>query len=185
MGGLLFKNKHRVPSARLTGWDYSAGGFYFVTVCVKQHECVFGGINNGVMCLNRLGAVVYSEWLKTFELRPHILCDSFIIMPNHMHAIVKINNDSINDNGRDVPRHVFTCADSKTNQFGPLPSNSLQSIINHFKGAVTKYANQNNIDFQWLPRFHDRIIRNEQSLYNIRKYTINNPANWRLDKFFN
>jgi len=183
MGDLLFKNKYRVPSARLTDWDYSAGGFYFVTVCVKQHECIFGGINNGVMCLNRLGAVVYKCWKEIPQHFPFVRLGEFVVMPNHVHGILEICENKNLGVGVET-QNIASLQTPYKNKFGPQSKN-LSSIVRGFKIGVTKYTNQNNIDFQWLSRFHDHIIRNEQSLYNIRKYTINNPANWRLDKFFN
>ena len=55
----LFKNKYRIKSARLKNWDYSNNGCYFVTFCVKDHECVLGNIVNNEMVLNKYGKIVY------------------------------------------------------------------------------------------------------------------------------
>lgn len=67
------------------------------------------------------------------------------------------------------------------NKFGPQLKN-LSSIIRGFKIGVTKYARSNNIDFAWQPRFHNRIIRNENELNHIRQYIRNNPARWESDR---
>lgn len=70
------------------------------------------------------------------------------------------------------------------NKFGPQSQN-LASIIRGFKTGVTKYARNNNIDFAWQSRYHDHIIRDNESFERIRNYIINNPKNWNEDKFNN
>ena len=70
----------------------------------------------------------------------------------------------------------------QTNKFGGLIKNSVSSIINHYKGRVTKFATQNKILFQWQPKFYDRIIRNEKELNRIPKYINENPMKWDSDK---
>jgi hypothetical protein len=64
------------------------------------------------------------------------------------------------------------------NQFSkPIP-NSISMVINHFKGSITKFCHQNNIKFQWQPRFHDRIIRDEKEYWAKKQYIKNNPKNF-------
>jgi len=67
------------------------------------------------------------------------------------------------------------------NKFGPQSKN-LSSIIRGFKIGVTKYAKNNRIYFAWQPRFHDRIIRNENELNRIRQYIKNNAMKWAIDR---
>jgi putative transposase len=83
------ENHHR-RSTRLKGFDYSQPGYYFITICTVQHECIFGEINKNKMCLNKFGKIAETEWLKTPRLRDHIKLDEYIIMPNHLHGIVII-----------------------------------------------------------------------------------------------
>ena len=64
----------------------------------------------------------------------------------------------------------------------PLVKNSLSSIINHFKGNVKRFCNNNDLEFAWQSRFHDRIIRNDDELNRIRRYIIDNPLKWELDR---
>jgi putative transposase len=65
-----FKNKYRIPSARLQSWDYGSRGLYFITICTKDRNHYFGEIENDEMVLNELGLIVNSEWEKTTEIRP-------------------------------------------------------------------------------------------------------------------
>ncbi|MEP7279369.1 MAG: hypothetical protein ABI813_12045, partial [Bacteroidota bacterium] len=81
---------HHRRSIRLKGYDYSQEGLYFITLCCEGRICRFGHINNGEMVLNEYGQIAYNEWMKTPQLRPNIELDTFIIMPNHMHGIIKI-----------------------------------------------------------------------------------------------
>ena len=69
------------------------------------------------------------------------------------------------------------------NQFGPQ-SRNLGSIIRGFKSGVKSYATTNHLVFHWQERFHDHIIRDEEEYRRIAHYIVNNPANWRKDKFY-
>ena len=84
---------HRGGTMRLHGWDYQSPGLYFVTICAKiRRQNIFGFIHNGYMCLSNMGQIVHNEWLLTEEIRPNVGLDQFIIMPDHMHAIIKIKS---------------------------------------------------------------------------------------------
>ena len=78
-------------SIRLQGYDYSQPGEYYVTICTQNHESVFGVIKNGQIKLNDYGHVVQNYCGKTEKHFKNIKFDSFIIMPNHFHVIIKIN----------------------------------------------------------------------------------------------
>ncbi len=79
-------------SIRLKGYDYAQSGAYFVTICTKDRECLFGKIVDEEMRINDKGAIVYAEWLGTTEICINVITDEFIIMPNHLHGIIMINN---------------------------------------------------------------------------------------------
>lgn len=87
-----YKNKYRILSHRMPGWDYSKNGFYFITLVTQNRECILGDIVDGKMILSDFGHIVEKEWLKSFEIRDELFLDEYIIMPNHLHAIVVLNN---------------------------------------------------------------------------------------------
>ena len=87
-----FQNKYRVKSARLASWDYSWDGSYFITICSINRELIFGEIENGEMILSPIGEIVQQEWDRSFQIRNELFCDAFVLMPNHLHAIVRIEN---------------------------------------------------------------------------------------------
>jgi putative transposase len=91
--------KHRRRSIRLKDYPYSRPGFYFVTFATHNLEPLFGEIKDGAMRLNRIGGYVREEWLRTEKLRPNVELLEFIIMPNHIHAIIKIKEWARNYRG--------------------------------------------------------------------------------------
>jgi len=84
----LFNNKYRVKSSRMKGWDYSNSDAYFITICTKNRIHFFGDINNGIMCLNEIGGLVYNDWLNIPNRNPNIQLGEFIVMPNHIHGLL-------------------------------------------------------------------------------------------------
>ncbi|MBM4176972.1 MAG: transposase [Ignavibacteria bacterium] len=174
----FFHHKYRIESARLEGWDYSTPWWYYITINIKDHVCRFGEVHNGKMILNELGKIVEHEWMKTADIRKNVELDYYVIMPNHIHGIIILNE---NNNCRDVARNVSTIK-NKFSEISPK-SNSLSAIIRSFKSAVTKNAHKNGyVSFQWQSRFYDRIIRNANELFRIRKYIEQNPLKWEIEK---
>ena len=102
-----FQNKYRIASHRRPGWDYSSNGMYFITVVTQNMVCNLGEVVMGdvpAVQLSDFGKIVDAEWHKSFEIRNELFLDEYIIMPNHLHAIVVINNGEImmgNDRGGD------------------------------------------------------------------------------------
>ncbi len=174
----LFKNKYRIASARLSGFDYSEEGYYFVTICIKNRKCLFGNVYNKEIFLSDIGKMVQKEWLNTENVRSNVKLDKFIVMPNHLHGIIIITSA--------VETHCnasLQCNDTYKNKFGPQ-TNNLSSIIRGFKGSVKKQINEKygKDYFSWQPKFYDHVIRNEESLFNIRNYIQMNPENWERDR---
>ena len=169
-----FQNKYRIPSSRLPNFNYGSAASYFVTICIKEHACLFGEIVNSEMILNKLGNKVELEWKNIPELRPdmNIQLGEFVVMPNHFHGILIIGENEFNKNSKE---------DFST--FGPQRKN-LASILRGFKSSVTSYAKANGIAFAWQERFYDHIIRNNDDYKNIASYIYNNPVNWGKDKFY-
>ena len=189
-----YKNKYRIPSARLSGWDYGSNALYFVTICTKNRICWFGKITDGVVQLSDIGKMAEKYWLEIPHHFPFVILHNHVIMPNHVHGIIEIakSNDEQNAERMTVETQNFaslpiTPGNKNThgykNQFGPQSKN-LASIIRGFKIGVTKNARQINPEFQWQSRYHDHIIRNEKSFHRISNYIKNNPKNWNVDKFY-
>jgi REP element-mobilizing transposase RayT len=203
----LYQNKYRIETARLQGWNYVNAGAYFITICTKDRLHWFGSVDNGKMILSHIGLIVKDEWSKTPALRPdmNLMLDEFVVMPNHFHGIIFIGDNEYNRNagdGRDAMHGVSNEQNDQQNRdamhgvstgtptnpgtpnkFGPQFKN-LPSVIRGFKSAVTAKARLNDPDFAWQERYHDHIIRDKESFTRIQNYIMNNPANWKQDKFF-
>jgi REP element-mobilizing transposase RayT len=86
----LFKNKYRVESARKEGKDYRDNGWYFITVVTKNREPFFGHVENDQTILSHMGHIISNEWTR-ISCRPWVYMDEWVIMPNHIHGIIRID----------------------------------------------------------------------------------------------
>lgn len=163
---MKYKGKYRIPPARLIGWDYRTTAPYFVTICTANREHYFGEIVAGKMQLNTLGMYANERIVKMAEFSAHIELINHVVMPNHIHLLLELQNDS---------------QEYQPSRFGPLLEKSLSSAINHYKGRVTKFANSKSITFGWQTRFHDHIVRDSDSFQTIFDYITNNPQQWGTD----
>jgi len=191
---------HNRRSVRLSGYDYSKEGAYFITICADAGQYLFGDIVNEEMVLNKMGQIAYDELLKTPELRLYVSLDVFVIMPNHMHGIILLNYDT---NGRGLlhtpspdvtPTKNINLVDegvcnTPLQHWPPpnfrSPSKNIGAIVRGYKSTVTKQINLlDDIGTVWQRNYHEHIIRDEKSYQKISNYIISNPKNWKEDKFY-
>jgi len=188
---------HKRHSIRLKGYDYTKEGLYFITICIKNRECLLGIIENGEMELNEIGIIANQFWIEIPNHYPQVKLHEHIVMPNHLHGIIEIVGNDVGichgKSLRDTTNNtVGTChgmsqpqTQPHQRQFAKPISGSVSTIINQYKSAIKRWCNKNNFEcFQWQSRFHDHIIRNEQSYQTIANYIMNNPAKWQEDKFY-
>ncbi|MBI1813236.1 transposase [Candidatus Peregrinibacteria bacterium] len=185
----LFKGKYRNESARLRGWDYRWDGWYFITICTQYRRCWFGDIIDKTMRLSIAGHIVRDELLKTPLIRSSVWLDEWIIMPNHLHAIMVINHDNgvgVGTSRRDVPTPVQWDISPMQPMPPRLQSASLGAIVNQCKSICTKRIRAvGYVDFAWQPRFHDSILRTPEAIARVRSYIRQNPRHWEQDALFN
>src|ERR1700757_2119468 len=153
---------------RLKNYDYSRSGYYFVTLCTKNRIEHFGKIENSKMILNQYGETAERYWKEIPNHYKNVEIDEFVIMPNHIHGIIIINDKFYDTVG------IEQCS---------VPT-KLSKIVKSFKNVVTRIICDQFQDygFQWQRSFYDHIVRDEISLNKIREYIINNPLKWDLDK---
>ena len=168
--------RHR-RSARLKGYDYSKPGWYFVTICTWKKEPFLGKIENGNIILSEVGRVVYKHWMEIPEHFLSISLDELVIMPNHLHGILRI--DEVDPNVG--VQYIEPLQKRQTHQYQHIISQSIGSIIRAFKASVTRHCRRNDLDFAWQRNFYDHIIRGDKQLHAIREYIQNNPLNWEWD----
>lgn len=160
----------------MKGFDYSSNNLYFVTSCVQDRVCCFWNVvgtgrdlsvhddKSVKMELNEFGIIVNNQlqWLE--NQYPYVVLHHYIVMPNHIHAIIEI--DSMHTNS--------------------LKIKSLSELMGAFKTTSSKLIHLAGYpDFKWQRSFHDHIIKDEKSYLNISNYIETNPERWEKDKFYN
>ena len=193
---------HHRQSLRLAGYDYAKEGSYFITLCCAKRSPLFGEITQeGQMVLNTFGQIAHDEWVNTLNIRNNIELDAFVIMPNHIHAIIHIRRrgESNSPYGRDESNSPNGSGESNSPltekgecnspQRSPRrfvsPSHTVGAIVRGYKSAVTKQLNQLHIGCEvWQRNYFEHIIRNDMAYQRISAYIKNNPAKWAQDKFF-
>ena len=138
---------------------------------------IFGEIIEEGISHSDVGIIVEDELQMTDVLRPEIRLDQFVIMPNHVHAIILIELGPIGPIAvgahRDAPLH--------------RSARSLGSIVGQFKGKVTTRVRRlrQDPDYRvWQRNYYEHVIRDEEELNRIRQYIQDNPASWQVDRYY-
>lgn len=178
----LFRGQYRVESARATWHDYN-GGVYFITICTAHKRCYFGYILDGETVYSPLGQFISTLLQEVHVHHSYADIPLYIVMPNHIHAIICIDND---------PKYMISKETSLEDPIGigkdmrqiSKSKGLLPVVVGGIKSAATAYAHRNNINFAWQSRFHDRLIRNQEECNRISDYIEHNPLNWTSDSFY-
>lgn len=184
--------KHHRRSIRLKGYDYTQPGWYFVTICVQNRECLLGEIRDGVMHHNEFGNIVAECWQWLAEQYPYVDLDECVVMPNHFHGILGITDKipTVDElDGDDRRRGGSRTAPTMGTPDNPMmvKRKPLGRLIGAFETVSTKKINQirgTQGAKLWQRDFWDHIIRNETELNRIRQYIRHNPMNWQSDSLF-
>lgn len=153
----------RRKNIRLKNYDYSQAGYYFITICSKDKKYIFwdvgatSGRHYEKPPLSNIGEIIDLEINKINSIYENVEIDKYVIMPNHIHMIIVLNNAK----GR-----------SKT-------APTISRIIQQFKGSVSK---QTGLSL-WQKSFYDHIIRDEHEYQKIWNYIETNPLKWENDKY--
>jgi putative transposase len=191
--------RHR-KQIRLQGWDYRRPAYYYVTACTLERQWILADVVNNRMILTPLGEIADAFWREIPTHFPHVTLDEYVIMPNHVHGILRFvkwpaRNRGTCDNAPGTPgtavqlngpgshATILDGADGKpVRVFGQYHSSispkagSLGIVVGSWKGAVKTWARANgHPGFDWQYRFHDHIVRSLRELHRIRWYIRHNP----------
>jgi REP element-mobilizing transposase RayT len=149
-------------------------------VTVNTHESIYwlGKVVDGEMKLNKIGKIVNDCLTNIPNYAEFCEIDAFIVMPNHLHVIIVINDRLVGDDLLVVPM-------GQTRRFVPtVKRKSVSEIVKNFKTYSSKIIHEKfpNVSFQWQRSFYDHVIRNEFALGRIRQYILNNPPKWEFDR---
>lgn len=134
------------------------------------------------MRLNELGEIVVNTWMETAVVRYNVLLDAFVVMPNHVHGIIIIN-----DGGVGAMRRIAPTAEQGYSRPTGAASGSLGAILGQIKSISTKRIKkltQSTDNPVWQRNYYEHIIRNETELAAIRLYIKSNPFRWTEDDLF-
>ncbi len=186
------KTYHR-RSIRLNGYDYTQNGNYFLTICTRNRECLFGDVRDGKMYLSNYGGLVNECWQEIPAHFPQIVLHEYVIMPNHVHGIIEINNPQSTGANMGVCTNAVGVGANVVgvgaNNYSPLrtpqsrpcgTSRTVGSVVRGFKIGVTKQMGFS----PWQRNYYEHIIRNDESYQNIVQYMAQNPLKWEEDCFY-
>ena len=155
---------------------------YFVTICTKGRVRWFGEVHDESMVRSPIGEIVDEELMRVGYLREGARIDSWIVMPDHVHAIVCIVSSDDMD-PVETARSAVSTDIAILIPISRLKARSLGSIIGSWKAGCSKRIWAAGVkDFRWQERFHDRIIRDEREFQNVQAYIVNNPEMWCLKR---
>jgi putative transposase len=168
--------KHHRRSIRLKDFDYTSEGAYFVTIVTWGREYLFGEIVEKEMYLSRQGEIVQKWWDDIPMHFPNVETGAFVIMPNHIHGIISI----------DERRERALLPHNHGGETSPLHKPTLGQIIAYFKYQSTKEMNPvdniGTITKLWQRNYYELIIRNEKELKQKTHYILDNPSHWDKDQ---
>jgi putative transposase len=176
---------HHRKSIRLQGYDYRQPGGYFITIVAHQGESLFGAIIGEEFKINSAGMIVQSQWQKLPRWFP-ITLDVWVLMPNHIHGILLIDEISNDAHIRSGSTGGNASQSSEPIQFHLIgtDSHSLGSIVQNFKSTTTRLINRSRKspgEEVWQRNYYEHIIRNDKDLERIRRYILDNPIKWAMD----
>lgn len=158
-------------SIRLSTHDYSSNATYFLTLCTYRRAALFGCIEDGVVSHSTAGKIVRDLWIQTALMRRTVVLDAFVIMPNHMHAIVA------------MPAAERRESSTSSLRRGP---ESLGALVAGYKASCTsevrRLLGRPHLRL-WQRNYYERVIRNTRALREIRRYIAANPARRRNQYF--
>ena len=178
---------HRRGSVRLRGYDYSQAGAYFVTIVTQDRLCLFGDVVGGTMRLNGAGRLAQEVWEGLPRRFPGIGLDAFVVMPNHVHGIIVIDEPvGASLVGAQEGDHAgMSDQERATTRVAP----TLGDVVGGYKSIVTVEYGRGVRANEWQPfrgrlwqrNYYEHVIRDDEELGRAREYIVNNPLKWELD----
>ncbi len=156
-------------SLRLESWDYSSNGIYFVTFCTFRRKHLFGNVEQARSALdsprmvpNAYGVICGKCIEAMGSLNAGVTIDVSIVMPNHVHLLIRMQ-------------------DVETTEY----RSALPRLVGALKAATTRALREQGYDGRvWQSGFYDHICRDETDYQRVYRYIETNPSKWLTDRFF-
>ena len=155
---------------RLKEYDYSTPGAYFITICTHNKKYLFSNIVGAIHELPENKLTQYGEFVKQIiEILPdrfNASIPKYVIMPNHIHLILIIDDRAIRESPLQYHRSV------------------IDKMVGFLKMNVSKKMHNTYNEKIWQRSYHDHIIRDDSDYEAIWEYIDNNPLKWKEDKLY-
>jgi putative transposase len=161
-------------SIRPKGFDYSEAGSYFVTICTEGNRPLFGHVASGGMAMSEAGAAVRGVWLNLPRRFPTIGLHDFVVMPNHVHGIIRLT--------RPITARTGAASSAPTDETFPLPR--LGQVMRAFKSVSAIEVNrllEKPLQRVWQRNYYEHIIRSAREFGETQEYIQRNPSRWEQD----
>jgi REP element-mobilizing transposase RayT len=188
---------------RLSGYDYSSPGAYFITVVTHQRENILGEVVSGEMLLNNHGKIVECAWNDLPRHYPNIALEVFCVMPNPVHGIIliqdtcrggsytgdetsteiMIENQDIFPDGQETRPYISPTIIKRAGEKTHGVSEIMRAFKTFSARRINDFRNMYGVPV-WQRSFYNHIIRGERDYKNIWDYIQTNPQNWQKDQFF-
>ncbi len=169
-----FRQKYRIETTRLNGYDYSKPGNYFITICTKDRKPLFGEISDERIRLSETGKIVSECWSALPNHYQNIILDEFIVMPNHIHGIIIIRNGLDYNSKHGLSEFIRAFKSFSSRRINELRKSKIVDVGTVETGLSVE-TGLRPVSTIWQPRFYDRVIRSDNELNRIRLYIKNNP----------
>lgn len=183
--------RHHRRSIRLQGYDYSQAGAYYVTICTQGRVCWLSTIVQGEVEFSTLGCIVDDTWQALPARFPQVDLDAFVVMPNHVHAIIVITDvlpedgarrpDSVGV-GQALPTARLPHPSGKTGN--PRVAPTVGDVVGAFQSISARKCNRvlERRGRFWQRNYYEHIVRDDADLARLRDYIAANPGRWAEDK---
>ena len=164
----------------MLSFDYTSNGAYFLTICMRERECLLSEIAGDLTIVSDTGQIITDVWHELPVRFPTVSLDAFVVMPNHVHGILWLTDGPATDEPVGVglaPPEIGRPA------AGPRRP-SLGQIVGAFKSLTTVTANKRHDTpgrSLWQRDYYERVVRNDAELRRFRQYIAENPARWAED----
>jgi REP element-mobilizing transposase RayT len=155
---------------RLTDYNYSQNGFYFITICSHKHKPILGHIEEDEMILNDYAEKVDLLLINMSDKQQNIILDKYVFMPNHIHMVLVVENDDLSDI-------------HETGIIEFVQEFKSKAVMIYIKGVKEGLYEPFSKKI-WQRSYYDSIIRNKDTYDLIWNYIDNNPLKWSLDKYY-